>query len=369
MEDFDIPLFDLKVTRKYLFVAGGGGKEDYGIDNGIIAIDRKTNKRIFFKTQDIIKSISIQEIGKICLDDIKAKTSSCKSKCESPREKLDKKLIEQAKTNAKGTNVDDGYLIAAVGTDFFYMVKFNGVFIEITKTKATLKKVVLDTNLYALDKKGYIYGFANVLENRAIEFDSEGNGSKNCQVAEICIKNDAISFKDKNGRMHKTLSNASNFFVSDNSMHIVQYGDMISSFTYDGEMVETSGKINYILEIHGNLIYYSHTEKGSLLSINGIEMMLPKITDISISGDFLVVSTVYGDIYVYEAGEEINKMNVSDVPITGVGISGEDVKFTVLNGVLGSVSMKKRRHWSRFILLSFIVVAIGVGYTIYKNRK
>ena len=37
-----MPLFDIKVIPGYYFVAGGGGKKDYGISNGIYAINIET---------------------------------------------------------------------------------------------------------------------------------------------------------------------------------------------------------------------------------------------------------------------------------------------------------------------------------------
>ena len=59
MFNVGFPLFDLKSSNEYIFIAGGGGSKEYGKENGVIAI-RKNNltsnlqkPEFFYKTSNI----------------------------------------------------------------------------------------------------------------------------------------------------------------------------------------------------------------------------------------------------------------------------------------------------------------------------
>ena len=65
MLNVEIPLFDLKGSNEYIFLAGGGGSKEYGKDNGVMAIKKSVfNEKLekvtaFYKTSDFIVYLQI----------------------------------------------------------------------------------------------------------------------------------------------------------------------------------------------------------------------------------------------------------------------------------------------------------------------
>ena len=65
MLNVGFPVFDMKSTNNYLFIAGGGGSKEYGKENGIKIISKSnfmnnTGKPdYFYKTNDLIVYLQI----------------------------------------------------------------------------------------------------------------------------------------------------------------------------------------------------------------------------------------------------------------------------------------------------------------------
>lgn len=334
MEDFDMPLFDIKMTSSHILVSGGGGNKDYGVDNGIIAVHKETTKKMHFKTEDII----------VRMDMAKYENGS--------------------------------YLIAACGSEYFYMIKFDGKFEEKCKIHKKVKKAIVTNNLYVLDKNKTVYGFSNIMENQEITItwkETKKIDYSNYVYAST-EKGNQIQFhpedKENTKDSFMAIGNVSNIFVSEGMLRVVRYEEKQSTFVVDGITEKVDGKIGEIIDQNGNLIYYAHRPEGSLLSINGTEKMLPKITDIDISGEYLVLSTVYGDIHVFMKGEELHRRNVANMAITGVAVYNQNIKFTMFTGVLGTTSLNKSRKMRMgLIMLLMLLMAIVLGIYMRKQKK
>lgn len=270
-------------------------------------------------------------------------------------------------------------MIAACGNEFFYLFTFDGKFTLVSKHPLKVKKAVFNQHLYILCKNKKVYAFANILENPKIEIEeSEGSVNLSDYAFEILTKDKQVMFeveKDENNNNKKNSSyvaigNVSNFFVSEDKLHVIRYEENTSVYSIDGELESAEGKIKDIFYKNENLIFYSHTPEGSILNINGNEKKLPKITDMSISGEYLVVSTVYGDIHVFFRGEEAHKENVADMAITGVGIYNQQIKFTMFTGTLGTTELVKNRRKRNIMLLGFFILLLAIILGSYiKNKK
>lgn len=353
MDDFDMPLFDIKVIPGYYFVAGGGGKKDYGISNGIYAINIETKEKIFFKTNDIIKSIEIVNMNII----------------QKQQQKTD---IQNEDCNINDSTSSNNYLIVAIGLEFLYLIKFNGIFIELNKVQQKVKKIILEQNLYILDNHGFIYGFGNIINNYNIDFTDKSNSNvKVCKDLKTTIKtiNDKVVFIDSQNNEYDMIEGGISFLVNDNNMCIIKYKDGISTYKIDDDEEEVPGKIIKIINKAGNLIFYANTPDGSTLYINGNEIKFPKITDYAIYGDIMGVSTVFGDIHIFEFGKQINKINISDIPITGLAIYKDEIKFTILNGILGTTSIRSDNSLKKLLLLSFIFLIIAIAIAVKYKKK
>lgn len=90
----------------------------------------------------------------------------------------------------------------------------------------------------------------------------------------------------------------------------------------------------------------------------------------SISGEYLVVSTVYGDIHVFFRGEEAHKENVADMAITGVGIYNQQIKFTMFTCTLGKKELVKNIRKRNIMLIGFFILLLAIILGSYiKNKK
>ena len=347
MEDFDMPLFDIKITKDHFLVSGGGGQKDYGIDNGIMSITKEDSKRTFYKTEDIIKAFEVSEID------------------------------------------ESNYLLVGIGTDNFYIIKFNGSFTLLKKIKKAVKDVIITENkdLYVLDNNKMLYGFSDILNNFETMKFKEPKKVNDSEYVYKLIKDKFISFEGSTASLSAVINedekengkNAENdkfdavkgvskIFYCGDKIHVVRRNEGSSSFVVEFFKEEIKENVEKIIDRAGNLIFYTHNPNGSILYLNGEQTKMAKITDMSLHNEYLVVSTVYGEIYVFFKGKLSHKLSVSDMPITGVAIYGETVKFTMLTGVMGEMTLKKKGNLKILFILAFIILMIALLIKKYKNK-
>lgn len=339
-----MPLFDLKITKEHILVCGGGGRPEYGVANGVLAVDRETKKRLLFQTDDIIKSIEIRK---------------------TPEEKT-----EEQENGKKTTDDKQSFLIAALGVEHVYLLKFNGKFTLLNSVKKTVKKIVLTQHLFILDKQNMLTGFANIEKHPEMEIEENNSIITNTLIAEIKVtKDNRIEFLGDKNKSYTAIGDVQNFWVHEDKVHVVKHSNGMTSFMEEDEVDEIQGKINYIENIADNLIYYAHKADGSVLNINGMTFSLPKITDLSINGEYMAVSTVYGDVHVFYQGKEHHRVNVSSCPITCICICGETIKYATLQGVLGTVPVKKSRGPKLLVGLAMIGLAVGMFAVLFKKKQ
>ncbi|KAL6120926.1 hypothetical protein NUSPORA_02256 [Nucleospora cyclopteri] len=365
-----MPLFDMKSTKTAYIVAGGGGKEDYGIQNGITVVMKRDEKQFFYKTEDIIREIEVLndeecknevQINHVTEKDQKTENTINKLSRKEQEHETDRKLLDRIKQkNPEMTKNGVNLLIAAIGVENFYLIKFNGSFHLLSKTKKTVKKVYLGEFLVILEKGGRLSAFHDVKNSPALKFE-EFEGKSEGMVYKMVKRDRKVVLTGENGQKYAKIGGISTFYVKNGEIHSVLSEGGKSRFEINGEIREVEGKIGKIAYNGSFLVFYATIPTGSVLFVGDNKFNLPKITDMAVNRDIVAVATVYGDIYIYKNGLKINRINVSDLPITGLAIENEIVHFSVLNGVVSSVSISKKMSVSTFILIALLIIFIAMG--------
>lgn len=408
MKNLNFPVFALKTTKNYVFVAGGGGNRDYGKENGIVAFKKsdlnEEDKEYedIYKTNDIIvhlqvytpieneqnyalQKLVIKERPAIAekLDSESEDTNKGISSEESLNEavkgseklndmKNDKPINSDKPAEDKENNASVIYL-AAIGNNNFYFLQFNGKFKLICQINAKIQQVYLNEHLIVL-KNSAIAGFYNVINQKNINFNFKPKKFNENLTEEYIYKlfkkdNSIITLNDN--CTQDILEDWFKFFVIGDSIHKIVQEDDKNVFVFHNKKYEIPGRISNIINTDHSIIFYTNKESSSCLYfLNNIKKMydLPKITAIAQFKNNTCVSTSQGDIIVYIDGVYSQKYNVASSPITGLDLDDSKIYFSILTGEIHTKKYSKPSGMKGTIIgVIVLIIAIILGLLL-KNK-
>lgn len=378
MANIGFPLFDLKSTNDYLFLAGGGGSKEYGKENGIMAM-KKVNlvhnvSKVdhFYKTSDFILHLQIYTERKdeilnlypeISLEDAPAMADgfdSTESELVIPfnkdlssseeiimeerqsegveqanaiRSRSDKKIHERKPSNAM--------FILAIGDNFVYILKFTNSFTLHCKIEKRVNYAFLNKHLFIL-KDNRIKAFFDTIKNpSALHFKTkkiEENVSDPTEEYVYCLYKKESAVIPLNEHFTRDIpKDWDGFFIFGSKIHKIKKEGNSNVFVFKNQKYEINGKISRIVVQKDTLVFYSNTEKeGNLYFISNEAKVykLPRITAFDVVNNTTTVATIQGNAIIYRDGCYLQRMNISNTPVTGIVIDKSNIYFTQLDGVL-----------------------------------
>lgn len=409
MINVGFPVFDLKSSNEYLFIAGGGGSKEYGKENGIMVIRKSsfmkdTNKPdYFYKTSDLIIYLQIfserkEEINnlfsEIELDNapqmadgfesteiethipFETEVSSSeevinekiKNKDEPNQSKLEKKIPDRKPSNS--------IFILAIGDYNFYILKLSTTLSLHCKIEKRIKFAFLNKHLFLL-KTDKIKGFYDIVNNpSSIRFKTEKIGMNTTEPTEEYVyklykrKREVIALNENCTR--DIPRDWESFFVVGNKIHKILKQQDVNIFVFRNQKYKIAGKISRVTVHKEGIIFYSNTAKeGNLYFIGNEEKVykLPRITAISIWNDYTAVATVEGNLVIYLDGFYFQKSRVSNLPITGITIDKSRIYYSQLDGEVKCI--RNISNLERILkYTSIIVILIAIfAYLIFKGKN
>lgn len=408
MLNIGLPLFDLKSTNDYLFIAGGGGSKEYGKENGVMAIQKTSLVRsaqkvkCFYKTTDFIvflqvyterlteastllPVIPIEEAPSIA-DGYASSESEFtipygkdfssseeviiqpeKSGEVSPPVKTEKKFPERKPSNA--------IFVLALGDENLYILKFTNSFTLHCKLERSAQFAFLNRHLFVL-KNEKIQAFYDTIKNpSSVHFKIrkiEENVSDPTEEyvyklykgrSEIIPLNEHFTRdipKDWNG-----------FFIFGNKIHKILKRGQMNVFAFKNQKYEVPGKISRVVVQKETLIFYSNTEKeGSLYFIGQEDKVykLPRITALDTWNNTAIVATLNGNAILYRDGLYLQRTGSFKEPVTGITLDNYKIYYTLLSGEIGwmrRVSTFERVF--KYTSLAIVVIA-AIVYFVMKMK-
>ncbi len=327
-----MPLFGVKEIREFTIVAGGGGKSGYGVDCGVIVIDSKGTE-IKYTTNDIIKKLEVYDLEKV--DDGKEKQQG-------------------------------GILIAACGDNNLYLMHFiNGEIKLINFLEGKVLKALLTRDLIVCMESGEIYGFRNVMEIKNLvkpDFPLDYESF----VFTIVVEGEKILFYNEEGKLVTPGNSLSFFLKPKDKLYRACARNGYSMYYDEGTVTNVPGYIVDMAYRNGNLVYYYHKINKSVLVINNLNLLHPKITGMDLRKDVLSVITVTGDIITYDHGKHVSTKNVSNIPLTGLHLKNNKIVFSLLNGMVGYCYTGSGFFRNiPFVFIIFMLLLVSYFYEIF----
>lgn len=404
------PVFDLKSTNEYLFIAGGGGSKEYGKENGVMAIRKSSfikqaeKAEFFYKTSDLIIYIQIfserkEEITslfpEIELDEAPEMADgfgSTETETYIPYEQ-EASSSEEIISNTKIKNQENlsqlkpekkfperkpstSIFILAIGDDNLYILKFSTTFSLHCKIEKRIKFAFLNKHLFLM-KNDKINGFYDVINNPStVRFKISKISENTTDPTEEYVyklykrKREVIALNENCTR--DIPKDWDGFFIVGNKIHKILKQDQMNVFVFKNQQYKIAGKISRIIVQKDALIFYSNTEKDGNLYFVGKEekvYKLPKITAITVWNGFTAVATIQGNVIIYQDGSYSQRTKVSDLPITGVAMDRNKIYFSQLDGEVKWIrrvsTVEKALKYSALIII-FIAIA---AYIFFKGSK
>ncbi|KAI5169205.1 hypothetical protein PAEPH01_0527 [Pancytospora epiphaga] len=379
MRQKDLTLFDLSTAGDYIVVAGGGGDEAYGKKNGVLVIAKKDlespceNPGVLYKTPNLIREIKTYVEGgdytDFSVDECSLGESSIFEGFDAaePKEKTVDKNTERLK--AKDTN--KVLYIIAVGEEVLYMLKFDGAFTLLATLNVVSSQVYFQKHLILL-VNGTVYGFYDPgINPDSLKLQNKKDGLKDSHEEyfyNIYRRDNKLIYKREGGTVDVP-DGWNRFFIYQDKIHKVLYSAGVSTFVFKNKQYSYDGEISCIYASFEMLVFYiTHSKNAHLYFISNEEKVfqLPKITCLKVEKDITVVATCTGDMILYVSGVYYNKTHVSNIPITGVSLDSERIYFSLLNGEIGKV--KIRRKYSLGMLFALMVLVVAIVYGIIRKK-
>ncbi|KAM0680408.1 hypothetical protein GINT2_001468 [Glugoides intestinalis] len=426
------PIFSMKATKSFLFVAGGGGNKDYGKKNGVFAIRKDTVSKDsdkfadVYETTDIILKLQVYTLNEKELEEKKEKIAlkgmpiiqensrsadsslnnsfvfENENKSEEDETSYNKETNEKSVEGKSSTLIKKEYkvkegekeaallkkeaklklkknpiFIAAIGDERFYFLRFDGKFSLIAVLNKKIKQAYLNEHLFLL-RNEVVTGFYNVCENPTPKLNL-----KTGKILENHIKDLA---EEHVYRLYKkdekvVILNDSctedipatwhKFFVSGDQIYKIIYENGKNVFVFQNEKYKFEGQISDIMVQNQKITFYCNKETESNLYFiaNSSKMYnIPKITAITEFENKTCVATCKGDVIIYINGNFSKKYELSSLPITGVDIDATHVYFSNLAGDIG---VKKYIESTNYLLraLWIIMLLISIIIAVFKLFK
>lgn len=395
MANAEIPLFDMKIAGPYIFCAGGGGSKEYGKENGIAVARKEAVSRgmgridCFYKTKDLISSIQVytpaenhnidpslyQEFPEDG-DGTYDSTDSTGGLDTAEQDTEARQEDGKAKGDSSGTekrSSDQEAFIAAIGDEFFYFLRFEGVFTLLSKMEKRVRMSALGRHLFLLCNHE-IYGFYDAVSNPScirigLRTIKETDASTEEYLYRLVRSRSSIVPKNESGTSD-IAGDWESFFTHKGSIHKVILSKGKNVFVFKNEKYEIEGRMSRVVPHNDTLAFYSNTaEGGTLYFINSSKKVykLPKITAFGVYRESVVVATCKGDAVVYSNGKYVSKVHTSSVPVTGVSMDDERVYFSVLTGEIESTRYK-RHHTLTVVLIAALALALGLLIAFLKYK-
>ncbi|ADM12302.1 uncharacterized protein Eint_091740 [Encephalitozoon intestinalis ATCC 50506] len=289
-----------------------------------------------------------------------------------------KDLVPDNKDTKNKTEDDCSKLyITALGEEFFYLLIFDGSNLTLIKrVKKKISSQVFAKDLYIIsDKK--LYGFHDVVSSpdsldevlKPERKRKKVNGSLlNDESHEEYTyrpfrKDRRIIFKREEGKSD-IANNWEGFFITRGLVHKIVYEDGGYTFVYNSKKYSYEKEIGRIAHNNEMLVYYLKGKDSKLYFQEVHEKIysIPKITTMSCEGQWTVVGTADGYIYLFNKCVLSGRKKVYNVPITGVGFMNESVYFSSFDGFVGVHRMSGRYNILHMTLpIAIFIFAILIG--------
>jgi hypothetical protein len=332
MLNVGIPLFDLKSSKDYIFIAGGGGNKEYGKENGVMAIKKSSLNEnlekvsLFYKTADFItylqiytenveesdnlyKDISLEEAPEtadgfntsdesmtIPFDQERSEDISSSSEdLNNEQAKIDQQKIDQQKADqeinliSQNRRIDltskervkkvterkptKALFILAIGDENLYILKFTNSFSLHCKIEKRFNFAFLNKSLFLL-KNGKFLSFFDLIQNPStIHFkikEIEENTSDPAEEYVYKLYKRKTEVIPLNEYFTRDIpKNWNGFFIFENKIHKILKNEKMNVFVFKNQKYEIEGNISRIIVQKDGLIFYSNTEKdGNLYFID-----------------------------------------------------------------------------------------------------
>jgi len=415
MTNSRFPTFTLETTKNYVFVAGGGGSEDYGKENGILAFRKsKVGKaeekpKDFFKTSDIILQLRVftESSNELCSqveelaikerpaiaeklemsdseDDFTnqlktkgSKASLCETEesiaeeAQESEESTRNRKESRAKTGGseqeKAVSRDSPIFIVAVGDKKLYVLTFDGKFTVRCISSTKVKQAYLNRHLILL-RNSTISGF--------YDFTAQSKPDLDFKIKKIHENPEGLTeeyvyklYKKKNEIVALTEyctedvpEDWSRFFIFGGSIHKIITEKGKNAFVFQNRKYEIEGRISDVLVSKEKLIFFSNVDaKSQLYFLNHTckTYDLPNLTAITQFDKTTAVATSAGDVLIYVDGFYIKKYIVSTVPISGLSLDCSKLFYCTITGDIGSIPYSTR-NYLLLKLTAFIAVAFAI---------
>lgn len=355
MRTEDIPIFDLATTPEFVVAAGGGGDAAYGKQNGVAVIDKRRaasgdKECVFFCTEDLITAVSACAQGAQCP--------------EIP-------CGEASNTETPGK--DEAILIAATGEEHFYLLRFDGEFTLVSKTRVSVQRAYLKRHLLVLSGNT-VHGFYDVAAlPGTLSFPAKTASPADAHEEyfyKLFKKNDRLVPRREGGTADIP-ADWDQFFVNHGRIHKVVYQNGESTLVFRNKKHTFEGRIANVGVSNDVLVFYVIRDAFAFLHFvtDTVKIFrLPRITCMAISHTATIVSTSEGDAIVYVNGEFYGKRHLAFVPITGISIDGTTIFYSLLTGGVFCTRIHRIRYSLGFVLALLVIVA-GIIFGLYRRRQ